>query len=87
MKGGSSAEPRPVPSAPLTAVVHDAVRRWFVETQKEALKGDVVSLPACVLLLLALICSCMRGGRSNCVIGSLAVGSGLCMCTVLMPES
>ena len=34
---------RPVPSAPLTAVVHDAVRRWFVETQKEAMKGDVVS--------------------------------------------
>ncbi|EIE25520.1 hypothetical protein COCSUDRAFT_32673 [Coccomyxa subellipsoidea C-169] len=34
-------EVRPVPSAPLTAVVHDAVRRWFQETHKEALRGDV----------------------------------------------
>ncbi|BDA41757.1 hypothetical protein COCOBI_02-5500 [Coccomyxa sp. Obi] len=32
---------RPVPSAPLTAVVNDAVRRWFQETHKEALRGDV----------------------------------------------
>ncbi len=38
-------EVRPVPSAPLTAVVNDAVRRWFQETHKEALRGDVVSVP------------------------------------------
>ena len=34
---------RPVPTAPLTAVVHDAVRRWFQEAHKEAQRGDVVS--------------------------------------------
>jgi len=27
----------------LGAVVHDAVRRWYLETEKEALRGDVVS--------------------------------------------
>ncbi|CAL5219005.1 g760 [Coccomyxa viridis] len=32
---------RPVPTAPLTAVVHDAVRRWFQEAHKEAQRGDV----------------------------------------------
>lgn len=34
---------RPLPTAPLTAVVHDAVRRWFQEAHKEAQRGDVVS--------------------------------------------
>ena len=29
-------------SAPLSAVVTDAVQRWHMETSKEALKGDVV---------------------------------------------
>jgi hypothetical protein len=38
----SGPEVRPVASAPLTAVVHDAVRRWFQETHKEAQRGDVV---------------------------------------------
>ena len=33
---------RPMPTAPLTAVVHDAVRRWFQEAHKEAQRGDVV---------------------------------------------
>ena len=37
---------RPVPTAPLTAVVHDAVRRWFQEAHKEAQRGDVVSSAA-----------------------------------------
>ncbi|CAK0747982.1 hypothetical protein CVIRNUC_001804 [Coccomyxa viridis] len=32
---------RPMPTAPLTAVVHDAVRRWFQEAHKEAQRGDV----------------------------------------------
>ena len=32
-----------MPTAPLTAVVHDAVRRWFQEAHKEAQRGDVVS--------------------------------------------
>ncbi len=46
--------------APLGAVVSDALRRWYLETEKEALRGDVVSrtklmwLPAsarlCVML-------------------------------------
>ena len=31
-----------MPTAPLTAVVHDAVRRWFQEAHKEAQRGDVV---------------------------------------------
>lgn len=29
-------------TAPLGAVVADAVRRWFLEASKEASKGDVV---------------------------------------------
>ena len=29
-------------SAPLSAVVSNAVRRWFVDTHKEAIRGDVV---------------------------------------------
>lgn len=29
--------------APLGAVVSDALRRWYLETEKEALRGDVVS--------------------------------------------
>ena len=32
-------------SAPLSAVVTDAVQRWHMETSKEALKGDVVRGP------------------------------------------
>lgn len=43
---------RPVPTAPLTAVVHDAVRRWFQEAHKEAQRGDVVSHS------LSVICIC-----------------------------
>lgn len=31
--------PRPMP---LGAVVHDAVNRWFIDTQREAFRGDVV---------------------------------------------
>lgn len=40
---------RPMPTAPLTAVVHDAVRRWFQEAHKEAQRGDVVSPPLLAL--------------------------------------
>ncbi|KAK9810453.1 hypothetical protein WJX72_010920 [[Myrmecia] bisecta] len=29
------------PSVPLAAVVTEAVRRWYLETHKEAVKGDV----------------------------------------------
>ena len=32
----------PAASAPLSAVVSNAVRRWFVDTHKEAMRGDVV---------------------------------------------
>ena len=50
--------------ARLGAVVDDALRRWYAETEKEALRGDVVR--ACALLhcranpgtrLLALLCT------------------------------
>lgn len=37
--------------APLGAVVSDALRRWYLETEKEALRGDVVSYCVCALLL------------------------------------
>ena len=46
-KGGSAkqdvTDKKPL-TAPLSAVVTDAVRRWFLETSKEAAKGDVVCL-------------------------------------------
>lgn len=42
-------ELRPLASAPLTAVVHDAVRRWFQETHKEAQRGDVVTALTVIL--------------------------------------
>ena len=35
----------PAASAPLSAVVSNAVRRWFVDTHKEAIRGDVVRPP------------------------------------------
>ena len=38
----ASGEVRLQASAPLSAVVTDAVQRWHMETSKEALKGDVV---------------------------------------------
>lgn len=37
----STGEVRLQASAPLSAVVTDAVQRWHMETSKEALKGDV----------------------------------------------
>ena len=37
-------------SAPLSAVVSNAVRRWFVDTHKEAIRGDVVRPPFNYLL-------------------------------------
>jgi hypothetical protein len=43
---GGEGEPngtRAPQSVPLSAVVQDAVRRWFLDTHKEALRGDVVS--------------------------------------------
>lgn len=30
---------------PLSVVVTDAVKRWYVDTNKEAVKGDVVRIP------------------------------------------
>ena len=41
--GESSNGIRGPQSVPLSAVVRDAVRRWFLDTHKEALRGDVVS--------------------------------------------
>ena len=32
-------------TAPLSAVVSNAVRRWFVDTHKETIRGDVVRIP------------------------------------------
>ena len=40
---------------PLSAVVTDAVRRWFLETEKEALRGDVVSRRTFLRVLLLLL--------------------------------
>ncbi|KAK9808543.1 hypothetical protein WJX73_006849 [Symbiochloris irregularis] len=37
----SPSQEKPQSTAPLSMVVTDAVRRWFVETSKEASKGDV----------------------------------------------
>jgi hypothetical protein len=39
---GFVAGDRPMATAPLKAVVADAVRRWYLDAQKEALRGDVV---------------------------------------------
>lgn len=45
-------ESGPAASAPLSAVVSNAVRRWFVDTHKEAIRGDVVRPPTYILLVL-----------------------------------
>jgi hypothetical protein len=42
---------RPLATAPLKAVVTDAVRRWFLDAQKEAMKGDVVRTFFCFNVL------------------------------------
>jgi len=36
------ADGSPAPAAPLSAVVSNAVRRWFIDAHKEAIRGDVV---------------------------------------------
>jgi hypothetical protein len=43
-----AANGRPPQSCPLSLVVTDAVRRWYSDAHRDALKGDVVgSLPCC----------------------------------------
>ena len=59
---------RPVPTAPLTAVVHDAVRRWFQEAHKEAQRGDVVSHS---LLILRITCLALLQRFSYASAGSM----------------
>jgi hypothetical protein len=39
-----AANGRPPQSCPLSLVVTDAVRRWYSDAHRDALKGDVVSL-------------------------------------------
>ncbi len=39
--------PKPMTTVPLSAVVTEAVRRWYLETHKEAVKGDVVTTCSC----------------------------------------
>lgn len=40
---------------PLSVVVTDAVRRWYLEAEKEAQRGDVVSFIAVLLFKLILV--------------------------------
>ena len=41
VQSASSSEVQP-PRTPLSIVVTDAVKRWYIDTNKEAVKGDVV---------------------------------------------
>ena len=40
--GGAEEEGGGASTAPLSAVVSNAVRRWFIDAHKEAIRGDVV---------------------------------------------
>ena len=40
--GGAEEEGGGAATAPLSAVVSNAVRRWFIDAHKEAIRGDVV---------------------------------------------
>jgi len=42
---GARGPPRAPQSAPLSLVVSDAVRRWYADAHRDALKGDVVRFP------------------------------------------
>ena len=68
---------RPVPTAPLTAVVHDAVRRWFQEAHKEAQRGDVVSAATLPIDLPVQECLAL----TICVLSHWRRGKGLTACS------
>ena len=42
VQSASSSEEQPLLRTPLSTVVTDAVKRWYIDTNKEAVKGDVV---------------------------------------------
>ena len=56
----------PAASAPLSAVVTNAVRRWFVDTHKEAIRGDVVR-PSLVWFLLLILSLFLFDPELGCV--------------------
>ena len=48
---------------PLSVVVTDAVRRWYLEAEKEAQRGDVVSIA--VSCCFVVFCCCLGRKKSK----------------------
>ena len=55
-QSASPAEDEAPLRTPLSVVVTDAVKRWYIDTNKEAVKGDVVCTLVCALSIVSLEC-------------------------------
>lgn len=73
------ADGSPAPAAPLSAVVSNAVRRWFIDAHKEAIRGDVVRASLRFGNLPCLTQSAARlygvRGRSTVLAAAAAIGT------------
>ena len=66
---------RSAASAPLSAVVTDAVRRWYLETSKEAAKGDVVRATStgCVTRQSDAHTGCLHAQKQQALVGQMLI--------------